>query len=132
MGGKHGGKRSNCLLRAISHFYHSVFKRLVLRTRKNLGLFGKGLMLGIKSAQLGIEPATPCTLPTQLHGLPNKKRKIPPFTRICPVSLFWDVSISTLRDSFSTVEGSSLSRGTTTIVHQILCPKSIPCSYNFQ
>ena len=27
------------------HFPHSVFKRLVLRTRKNNGLFGKGLTL---------------------------------------------------------------------------------------
>ena len=26
-----------------SSFSHSVFKRLVLKTRKNMGLFGKGL-----------------------------------------------------------------------------------------
>ena len=43
MGRKHCGKRRNCSLRAISPFPHSVFKRLVLQTRKNQGLFGKGL-----------------------------------------------------------------------------------------
>ena len=43
MGIKHSGKRRNCSLRAISPFFHSVFKRLVLQTRKNQGLFGKGL-----------------------------------------------------------------------------------------
>ena len=36
-------KMRNCLLRAISPFPHSVFKRLVLQTHKNKGLFGKGL-----------------------------------------------------------------------------------------
>ena len=40
---KHCGKRRNCSLRAISHFSHSVFKRLVLQTHINMGLFGKGL-----------------------------------------------------------------------------------------
>ena len=39
---KHCGKRRNCSLRAISPFL-TVFKRLVLQTRKNQGLFGKGL-----------------------------------------------------------------------------------------
>ena len=53
-GRKHCGKRRNCSLRAISpfptlfvtsnfSFSHIVFKRLVLQTRKNQGLFGKGL-----------------------------------------------------------------------------------------
>ena len=41
---KHCGKRRNCLLRAVSLFPCSVFKRLELRTHKNQGLFGKGLM----------------------------------------------------------------------------------------
>ena len=36
------GKRRNCSLRAISPFY-TVFKRLVLQTRKNKGSFGKQL-----------------------------------------------------------------------------------------
>ena len=36
------GKRRKCLLRTISPF-PSVFKRLVLQTHKNRGLFGKGL-----------------------------------------------------------------------------------------
>ena len=36
-------KRRNCLLQAISPFL-SVFKRLVLQTRKNQGLFGQELM----------------------------------------------------------------------------------------
>ena len=35
---KHCGKRGNCSLRS-----HSVYKRLVLRTRKYQGLFGKRL-----------------------------------------------------------------------------------------
>ena len=35
--------RRNCSLRAISPFFRSVFKRLVLQTCKNQGLFGKGL-----------------------------------------------------------------------------------------
>ena len=38
-------KRRNCSFRAISPFPHRVFKRLVLQTRKNQGLFGKGLKL---------------------------------------------------------------------------------------
>ena len=42
MGREHCGKRRNCSLRATSPF-SSVFKRLVLQTRKNHGLFGKGL-----------------------------------------------------------------------------------------
>ena len=37
------GKRRNCSLQAISPF-PTVFSRLVLQTRKNQGLFGKGLM----------------------------------------------------------------------------------------
>ena len=41
-GRKHCGKRRNCSLRAISPL-HSVFKAVVLQTRKNQGLFGKGL-----------------------------------------------------------------------------------------
>ena len=40
-GRKHHGKRRNCSLRAISPFL-MVFSRLVLQTRKNQGLFGKG------------------------------------------------------------------------------------------
>ena len=49
MGRKHCGKRRNCSLfpqlTSNSTFSHSVFKRLVLQTRKNEGLFGKGLMI---------------------------------------------------------------------------------------
>ena len=45
---KHCGKRRNCLFQTknifISFFFsHIVFKRLVLQTGKNQGLFGKGL-----------------------------------------------------------------------------------------
>ena len=43
MGRKPCGKRRNCLLQAISPFSCSVFKRLVLQTCKNQGLFGKEL-----------------------------------------------------------------------------------------
>ena len=42
MSRKHCGKRRNCSLQAISPF-PSVFKRLVLQTRKNQGLFWKGI-----------------------------------------------------------------------------------------
>ena len=42
-GRKHCGKRRNWSLRAISPF-PTVFSSLVLQTRKNQGLFGKGLM----------------------------------------------------------------------------------------
>ena len=42
MGSKQCGKRRNCSLQAISSF-PSVFKRLELQSRKNEGLFGKGL-----------------------------------------------------------------------------------------
>ena len=42
MGRKHCGKRRNWLLRAISPF-PSVFHWLILQTRKNQGLSGKGL-----------------------------------------------------------------------------------------
>ena len=40
---KHWGKRRNCSLRAISPFPTVFSKRLILRIRKNQGLFGKGL-----------------------------------------------------------------------------------------
>ena len=41
--GKHCGKRRNCSLRAISPFTTVFSKDLYLQTRKNQGLFGKGL-----------------------------------------------------------------------------------------
>ena len=44
-GRKHCGKRRNCLLRAISPFPPSVFKRLLLHTCEHQGLFGRGLIL---------------------------------------------------------------------------------------
>ena len=50
-GRKRCGKRRNCSLQAISPF-STVFKRLVLQTHKNQGLFGKGLkMIMWKSSQ---------------------------------------------------------------------------------
>ena len=42
MGRKHRGKRRNCSSQTISPF-PTVLERLVLQTRKNQGLFGKGL-----------------------------------------------------------------------------------------
>ena len=42
-GGKH--KEKELLIASNSSFSHSVFKRLVLQTHKNKGLFGKGLMM---------------------------------------------------------------------------------------
>ena len=50
-GRKQCGKRRNCLLQAISPF-PSVFKRLVLQTHKNQGLFGKRLIKFCLSSQL--------------------------------------------------------------------------------
>ena len=41
-GRKHCGKRRNCSLQAISPF-STVFNSVILETRKNQGLFGKGL-----------------------------------------------------------------------------------------
>ena len=42
------GKRRNCSIRAISPFSHSVFKRPVLQTSENQGLFGRGLKENVK------------------------------------------------------------------------------------
>ena len=42
MGRKHCGKRRNCSLQAISPF-PTVFSKVILQTRKNQGLLGKGL-----------------------------------------------------------------------------------------
>ena len=42
-GRKHCGKKEKLLLTSNFSFPHSVFIRLVLLTRKNQGLFGKGL-----------------------------------------------------------------------------------------
>ena len=44
-GRKHCGNRRNCSLQAISTFFHSVFKRFVLQTGKNKGLFDKMVKL---------------------------------------------------------------------------------------
>ena len=40
------GERRNCSSRPISPFFHNVFKRILRRTRKNKGLFGKGFHHG--------------------------------------------------------------------------------------
>ena len=50
-GRKHSGKWRNRWLQAISPF-PSVFKRLVLQTRKNKGLFGKGLKIKLSDIPL--------------------------------------------------------------------------------
>ena len=50
-GRKHCRKRRNCSLRAISSF-PSVFKRLFLQTRKNQGLYGKGLNVSLSDLKL--------------------------------------------------------------------------------
>ena len=55
------GKRRNCSLRAMSPFSHSVFKRLVLKTCKNQGLFGKGLKL-LSAKSLSLEESKICHL----------------------------------------------------------------------
>ena len=43
MGRKHFEKEEKLLVTSNFSFSHSVFKRLVLQTRKNRGLFGKGI-----------------------------------------------------------------------------------------
>ena len=43
MGRKQCAKMRNLLVTSNFSFSHSVFKRVVLQTRKNQGLFGKGL-----------------------------------------------------------------------------------------
>ena len=40
---KHDGEMEKLLVTTNFSFSHSVFKRLALQTRKNQGLFGKGL-----------------------------------------------------------------------------------------
>ena len=40
---KHSGKKRNCWLQAIPPFPTVFFKRFVLQTRKNNGLFGNGI-----------------------------------------------------------------------------------------
>ena len=42
---KHCGKREKLVVTSNFSFSHSVFKRVVLQTRKNQGFFGKGLTL---------------------------------------------------------------------------------------
>ena len=37
------GEKEKLLIMSIFSFSHGVFKRLILQTRKNLGLFGKSL-----------------------------------------------------------------------------------------
>ena len=44
-GRKHCGKKEKLLITSNFSFSHSVLKRLVLKTGKNTGLFGKGLNL---------------------------------------------------------------------------------------
>ena len=52
---KHSGKKRKCSLRAFLSFSHSVFKRLVLQTCKNQGLFGKGLTKRSNSGLIHIQ-----------------------------------------------------------------------------
>ena len=40
---KHCGEKEKLFVTSNFSFSHSVFERLVLQTRKNQGLFGKGL-----------------------------------------------------------------------------------------
>ena len=44
-GRKYCGEKEKLLVMSNVSFSHSVFKRLLLKTRKNKGLFGKGLTL---------------------------------------------------------------------------------------
>ena len=56
MGRKHCGKKEKLLVTSNFSFSHSVFKRLVLQTRKNQGLFGKGLTWDIVSLRMTSTP----------------------------------------------------------------------------
>ena len=44
-GRKHCGEKEKLLVTSNFSFSHSVFKRIVQQTRKNQGLFGKGLIM---------------------------------------------------------------------------------------
>ena len=46
---KHCEKKEKLLIMSNFSFSHSIFKRLVLKTRKTQGLFGKGLRWGCES-----------------------------------------------------------------------------------
>ena len=46
-------EKEKLLVTSKFSFSHSVFKRLVLQTRKNLGLFGKGLILNPEHYVIG-------------------------------------------------------------------------------
>ena len=50
-------EKEKLLVTSNFSFSHSVFKRLVLQTRKNQGLFGKGLSIKLKCPYLIL----PCT-----------------------------------------------------------------------
>ena len=47
-GRKHCGQKEKLLVTSNFSFSHSVFKRLVLQTRTNQGLFGRGLINNIR------------------------------------------------------------------------------------
>ena len=48
-------EKEKLLVTSNFSFSHSVFKRLVLQTRKNQGLFGKGLILWVEGIKQKME-----------------------------------------------------------------------------
>ena len=56
MGRKQCEKKEKLLVTSNFSFYHSVFKRLILQTCKNQGLFGKGLIWKYMDVALIVDP----------------------------------------------------------------------------
>ena len=70
MGRKHSEKKEKLLITSNFSFSHSVFKRLVLQTSKNQGMFGKGLNLKLLSANsFSLEESKICHLLTHSHTM---------------------------------------------------------------
>ena len=67
LGRKHCGKRRNCLLRAISPFSHSVFKRLVSQGRQKVSLCENVLNNIISRMKLALKDAEIQRLQTSLQ-----------------------------------------------------------------
>ena len=60
MGRKHCGEKEKLLVMSNFSFSHNVFKRLVLQTCKNQGLFGKGLSAGETQEKYGYDIVSCC------------------------------------------------------------------------
>ena len=84
------GKKEKLLVRSNFSFSHSVFKRLLMQTRKNQGLFGKGLSFQKKKKKRRLTGSNifyPCPLKRVLNLFaksinPNMAQKVSPSLNI--------------------------------------------------